>query len=142
MTAPALAARRLWLAFVLGLGLGLWYALLRPLRRRRSAPADTLFVVAAFCAWLYHGFGVCRGDLRLGYSAGLLLGAVLLDRTLGVRLEPLFSTFWKFIGKILELLLLPGRIFFGFTKKTVASGGKWVKIKWNNRRHFRRTPGG
>ena len=58
MTEPALAAERFGIGCLLGLGLGLWYSLLRPLRRRRNGPADALFLRGAFCAWLSHG---CRG---------------------------------------------------------------------------------
>ena len=50
MTEPTLAAKRFALGLGLGLVLGLWYGFLRPLRRRRSAPADGLFVLGAFFA--------------------------------------------------------------------------------------------
>lgn len=124
MTEPALAAERFGIGCLLGVGLGLWYALLRPLRCRRSAPADALFLLGAFCAWLYHGFAVCRGDLRLGYSGGLLLGALLFDRTVGIPLEPVFAKLWSVIRKILGIFLLPGRIFFRFAKKNSCIWGK------------------
>ena len=113
---------------LVGAGLGLWYAFLRPLRRRRTGFADVLFLLGAAWAWVYHSFAVCRGDLRLGYSAGLLLGAVLLNGSLGRLLEPVFDFLWRILGKILETALFPGRIFLGFAKKTVASAGKWGKI--------------
>lgn len=127
MTEPALAAERFGIGCLLGLGLGLWYSILRPLRRRRNGPADALFLLGAFCAWLYHGFRVCGGDLRLGYSGGLLLGAAVFDRMLGVPLEPVFAQFWSVIRKILGIVLLPGRIFFRFSKKQLHLGENGLK---------------
>ena len=47
MTAPALAAERFGIGCLLGAGLGLWYAFLRPLRRRRTGFADVLFLLGA-----------------------------------------------------------------------------------------------
>ena len=75
MTTPALAASRFAAACLLGLGLGLWYEFLRPLRPRHTNLSDLLFLPGAFWAWLYLSFGVCGGDLRLGYCAGLFVGA-------------------------------------------------------------------
>ena len=122
MTEPALAAQRFGIGCLLGLTLGLWYALLRPLRRRRSAPADALFLLGAFCAWLYHGFAVCRGDLRLGYSGGLLLGAAVFDRMLGVPLEPVLRNSGALSGKYWEFFCCPAGFFSDLQKNSCIWG--------------------
>lgn len=98
MTAPADAAQQLLAALALGAALGLIYGFLRPLRPRLTALADGVFVVCMAAAWIYLGFGICGGDLRLGYLAGMLLGALVLDRTLGRLLRPLFFGFWRPVG--------------------------------------------
>ena len=66
MTAPALDAARFSAACLLGMGLGVIYGFLRPLRPRLTALADLIFVACFGAAWVYHSFGICRGDLRLG----------------------------------------------------------------------------
>ena len=81
MTAPALAAGRFLAACGIGALLGLFYGFLRPLRPRLTHLCDLLFVIAAFFGWLYLGFGVCLGDLRLGYTAGLAAGGFLWEKT-------------------------------------------------------------
>ena len=74
MTAPALAVRRFGISALLGVGLGLLYGFLRPLRPRHTLLGDVLFLIGAFFAWLWQGFAVCDADLRLGYMAGLIIG--------------------------------------------------------------------
>ena len=76
MTRPENAAWALGWALLLGAGLGLFYTLLFPLRRRRTGLADGLFLAGLFTAWTVLGFGICGGDLRLFQSLGLLGGAV------------------------------------------------------------------
>jgi len=74
MTAPALAAHRFLCCCLLGAALGVYYEFLRPLRPRHTFAADVLFLSGGAWVWLLMSFRVCRGDLRLGYSAGLLAG--------------------------------------------------------------------
>ena len=45
MTPPALALQRLGAACLLGVGLGLWYDFLRPLRPRNTVLSDLLHFV-------------------------------------------------------------------------------------------------
>ncbi|MBQ7801679.1 MAG: hypothetical protein IJ375_05080 [Oscillospiraceae bacterium] len=142
MTAPALAAERFALACLLGLPLGALYGFLRPLRPRRGTLADLLFVAAAAAAWLYLSFGICQGDLRLGYSAGLAAGGFCWEWTAGQLLRPVFSMFWQTIGRFWALLTLPAKKISHFLKILFASVKKWVTIKWRNRRQKRRTSGG
>lgn len=100
MTGPALDARRFALACLLGVVLGIYYGFLRPLRPRHTALSDLLFLPAAGYSWLYLGFAVCRGDIRLSYSMGLLVGAVGWEMTLGRWLRPVFFGFWGGVAKI------------------------------------------
>lgn len=83
MTAPALAAHRFVCCCLLGAALGVYYEFLRPLRPRYTLAADALFLTGCVWVWLIMSFRVCRGDLRLGYSVGLLAGGYRLGS--GVR---------------------------------------------------------
>ena len=117
MTAPAVAALRFALACALGLGLGVVYSFLRPLRPRFTPLSDGLFVLSLLAAWVYLGFGICGGDLRLGYTAGLFVGVCLWEWTAGRRLSPLFSRFWRFLGLLLRGITAPIRVIFRFFSK-------------------------
>ena len=112
MTAPAQTALRFALGCLLGAGLGLLYGFLRPLRPRRTALADSLFVAAALAAWVYLSFGICRGDVRPGYTAALGLGALLWEATAGRPLRRVFQGFWQLLGSIFSLITLPFRKIF------------------------------
>ena len=85
MTAPAVAAARFCGAAAVGAGLGLFYGFLRPLRQKSNWFADLIFMIATFFGWVYVGFGICGGDLRLGCNLGLLAGAF---RKAGHRFAP------------------------------------------------------
>ena len=74
MNPPALALQRFGAGCLLGVGLGLWYCFLRPLRPKHTALSDLLFLLGLGWAWLYLAFPVCDGDLRAGYSAALGVG--------------------------------------------------------------------
>ncbi len=138
MTAPAQAVRWFGAALALGAVLGLLYGFLRPLRKKRSAPADLLFASALFYAWLYLSFAVCRGDIRLGCTLGLFLGTYAFDRTVGMLLRPVFAVFWKIAGDLLRLITFPIRKIFEKMRKIIkivfASLKKWGTIKWNKPR--------
>lgn len=75
MTPPALSAQRFGAGCLLGVGLGLLYGFLRPLRPRHMLLGDLLFLLGVGWGWLYLDFAVCGGDLRPGYSLGLAVGA-------------------------------------------------------------------
>jgi hypothetical protein len=122
MTPPAVAAWRLAVSGLLGLGLGLAYDFFRPLRHRHLA--DLLFLPILFWAWLFLGFFVCRGDLRPGYWTGLGIGFWVWRMTLSRFIRPIFAGFWKIITLPLELLkkfLIKMRIFL---KNLLADGKK------------------
>jgi hypothetical protein len=88
MNGPAEDARRFLLGCLLGAGLGFVYGFLRPPRKKHPHLSDLCFSVAAVWAWLQLSFGVCDGDLRLWYTAGLGLGAVAWEVTFGRLLRP------------------------------------------------------
>ena len=121
MTAPGVAARQFLIACAMGLGLGLFYGFLRPLRRRHVHLADLLFLPALFYAWLVLGFGICGGDLRPVTMLGLGLGAVAWECSIGRLLRPVFGWFW---GILFRILSLPVRIF----KKIFAKIAKFAKF--------------
>lgn len=112
MTDPALSALRFGAGLALGAALGLVYGFLRPLRTRRSAPADLLFMAAAFYAWLVLSFAVCRGDIRLGITLALPLGALLWENTAGRLLRRPFRLFWQGVAAAVGLLMLPFKKFY------------------------------
>lgn len=118
---------------LLGAGLGLFYGFLRPVRPRWLS--DLAFIAALFWAWIYLGFGLCGGDLRMGYSLSLLVGIILWECTFGIFLRPVFSCFWKcFYGTFLRVW----RLFKKLCKKVgdfinflFARSKKWVTIECN-----------
>jgi hypothetical protein len=111
---PALAAAHTLRALSLGVGLGLFYSFLKPLRPRLTTLAGLVFLIFLGWSWLYLAFGICAGDLRLGFFFALGAGCFLTHRTLGRFLTPLFSGFWAFVGEILKILSIPWKYFFNF----------------------------
>ena len=111
MIVPGEAFRRLLVACLMGAGLGILYGFLRPPRRRHPHLSDLLFSGCAFWVWLYLSFAVCRGDVRIGYTAGLFIGCIGWELTFGKLLRPLFSCFWQVLAKIWAFSLRPGKIF-------------------------------
>ena len=94
---------------LLGAGLGLFYGFLRYFRPRWLG--DLMFVTALLWSWIYLGFGLCGGDLRMAYSACLIAGIFLWEGTFGRLLRPAFSGFWKFVRMRLRLIWLPCKKF-------------------------------
>ena len=146
MNSPAQDGRRFLIACLLGLGLGLVYGFLRPLRRRRPVLADILFLPFMGYLWLYLGFAVCRGDLRLGYCAGLPLGGIIWELTVGRLLRPVFNLFWKGIFRIFNgFFRIFEKIFKKIRKKLKILFALWKKcytIVETTRRNKQRKNGG
>ena len=95
MTPPEVAAARIWAGLLLGLQLGIIWDLLKPLGRRHPHLCDLLFLPALSWAWLELGFGVCGGDLRLGYTAALGVGWTVWELTLGRILTAVTEGVWS-----------------------------------------------
>jgi hypothetical protein len=131
MTAPALAADRFLAACLIGMQLGFVYDFLRPLRPKLTAIGDLLFLFALGAGWLYLGFGVCRGDLRFGYTAGLGMGFLFWELTATRLLRRVFACFWRPFQKIFAF-------FIKNVKKLFATARKKVTIKCTRKIHKRR----
>jgi len=119
MTAPAVALRCLLIAFLLGFPPGLLHSFLRPLRLRHRHLCDLCSVAALCYCWIYLGFGICGGDLRMGYLLGLLSGWALCICTVGKWLQGLFSRFFHFLGRLFGGFRGIIGKFFAFFKKIV-----------------------
>ena len=124
MTTPEIAFKRFTAGLMFGCLLGVYYGFLRPLRRKRTFFPDLLFVAAAGWIYLYYGFNLCRGDLRMGYVAAPILGAVAWDLTVGRWLMPIYAGLWGILGGMLR----PFQFFFKkiciFIKFLFATGKK------------------
>ncbi|MBQ2892958.1 MAG: hypothetical protein IJE24_02370 [Oscillospiraceae bacterium] len=131
MTAPALAADRFLAACLIGMQLGFVYDFLRPLRPKFTAVGDILFLFALGAGWVYLGFGVCRGDLRFGYTVGLLAGILFWELTATRLLRRFFAAFWRPFQKFF-------RIFIKNVKKLFATAQKKVTIKCTQKIQKRR----
>ena len=129
MNTPEVAFRRFVIGLVFGCALGIVYGFLRPVRRGKAIGSDLVFAVVTGWVYLYYGFAVCRGDLRMGYLAAPILGAILWDRTVGRWLRPIFDGFWKIIAKILRPVREFKKKSRVFVKFLFATGKKWVTIK-------------
>lgn len=146
MNGPAQDGRRFLMACLLGLGLGLVYGFLRPLRQRCPVLADILFLPVMGYGWLYLGFAVCRGDLRLGYCAGLPIGGIFWELTIGRLLRSVFDLFWKGIFRVFNgTFRILGKIFKKIRKKLKILFALWKKcytIVETTRRNKQRKNGG
>ena len=71
---PALVWRQLWGCFLTGVLLGPAVDLFRPAHRRFPVMAQLLIALEVSAAWVFVSFGLCRGDLRLGWDLALAAG--------------------------------------------------------------------
>ena len=117
MTAPATAGRCLLIAILLGFLPGLLHSFLQPVRVRHRHIADLCSVAALFYCWIYLGFGICGGDLRMGYLLGMLGGWALCICTVGKLLQCLFYGYFRFLERIFSYLRQIIRKIFVFFKK-------------------------
>ena len=146
LTGPALDAARFLYACLLGGGLGLYYGFLRPLRPRHTVLSDLLFLPAVGWAWLYLGFAICRGDIRLGYCSGLFIGALLWEQTAGRCLRPVFFGFWGVVSRIWGKFSSLPKKFLKKMRKIIknvfAIWKKWFTITEYHRRKLRKRKAG
>ena len=142
MMRPDIELTRFFLSLCVGGILGICYEFLRPLRPRHTTAADLIFILAAFYGWLYIGFAVCGGDLRVAYFFGMVIGILLLIPPSRRLLAPVFQGFWH----CSRVLLTPVKKIFRkmgiFRKIFVASGEKLIKIKESTLSNRQHTTGG
>lgn len=110
-------------AWLVGLALGLLDAFLDPLRSRHAALADLLLLPAAFRGWLEVSFRVCRGDIRMSYTLGMLLGLGAGKWIFDWLLGGLFRGIWGHLGRIFGTLRGMKKKFF---KKIVEIRKKYL----------------
>ena len=119
----------------LGCGVGIFYGFLRPIQRKMPHLTDLFFSLVVIWVYLFYGFGVCKGDLRLVYLAAGVAGAVLWDSLPGRWLQPVFDGFWRRIGSFLRPFAKMFRKILCFSKKILATAKKWGTIKWRKSLH-------
>ena len=95
---------------LLGCILGVVFGFLRPLRPRWLG--DLLFLAAFFHVWIFLGFALCGGDLRMAYSLTLPAGILLWECSFGKFLQPLCYGFWQFLTRFLGRILHLGKNTF------------------------------
>ena len=145
MTVPAQAALRVLWGLAVGAILGVVYDFLRPLRRRHHAPADTVFMLAAFAGWVWYSFQICAGDIRLGGTASLGLGFLLWLGTGSMVIRKVFYWFWFVIFRIFSVFTLPFLKIFKKIKhllKKVFAYGKQRGYNRNSDQNPPQTSGG
>ena len=117
---PSLGFVRLLWAICLGFGLGLGFGVVRPLRPRFLG--DLLFLILFGWIWLCFTFGICLGDLRMGYLFAMGLGFFLWEKGPGKLINPIFARFWRFLAfpfkKIFEIFKKIFIFLFSSRKKS------------------------
>lgn len=129
---PVTAAGRFFAGLSLGLGLGVIYGFLRPLRERRKNFADLLFLLVLLPAVVYFTFAICQGAPRLALLAAPALGGLLWEMTLGRLLRPLWAFFWGIVRWISSRFQKNFKKILKISKKLFASGKKSSTIREND----------
>jgi spore cortex biosynthesis protein YabQ len=134
---PAAQAHALALCLAAGVGLGLFYDLLRLLRlapapRLLAGLLDLLFWLAA--AGLLFSCALALGDgrVRLYMAAGLALGAALYFLLLSPPVRRVLAGLARLSGRILRLLTAPVRLLLRRCGVFCAQ----VKKSWKKHFHF------
>ena len=87
----------------IALGADIMYSL----QKKSVMLAQVLWSIWIFWVWLVICFGVCRGDIRMGYWAAAALGAVLWRGTVSRLFRPVILAFgrkiWTIIGMPVKL---------------------------------------
>ena len=100
---PGVFLPRLLGCFLCGVLLGPVTDLLRPLHPRLPRLTETVLSAALLAAWLFTSFGLCRGDLQLGYYLATLGASASGNGSSGEQQRPfspvcgisLESPWWK-----------------------------------------------
>ena len=91
---PGLVWNRLALCFLAGVLLGPAADLFRPLHRRFPVLTQLMIGTEFFLCWLWLGFGLCRGDLRIGYLLGTAAGFFVWEWSFSTCTEAFFGKLW------------------------------------------------
>ena len=111
---PMLVMGRIGKCILLGAAVGLGSDLVFPLRRKAAMLADLMWSAWICWCWVVVCFGVCQGDIRLGYCAAAALGALGWRLTLSRGCRGIFLQIWSGLG---WLFALPGKMCEVFLKK-------------------------
>ena len=95
---PGVFLPRLLGCFLCGVLLGPVTDLLRPLHPRLPRLTETVLSAALLAAWLFTSFGLCRGDLQLGYYLAMLGGFGLWEWLFGRAASAFWARLWHFAG--------------------------------------------
>ena len=136
---PGLVWNRLAGCFLAGILLGPAVDLFRPVHRRLPVLTQLLMAAEFFACWLWLGFGLCRGDLRLGYFSSAALGFYLWERCFGTCTAAFFAIFWHAAAIPPKFCL---KIFQKISNFLFARWKKWSTIKYSNRQIPWRRSGG
>lgn len=118
------------LSLALGAALGVWYDLLRGLRRNvrfLTHAADAVFCLTVLFGALCTALFVGGGQYRLFMAIGTASGAALYFLTLGRVFLPLFDGFWR-------ILTAPARLACRFFKKSAKKLRFFSKNLFSNRK--------
>ena len=122
---PGVFLPRLLGCFLCGVLLGPVTDLMRPLHPRLPRLTETVLSAALLAAWLFTSFGLCRGDLQLGYYLATLGGFFLWEWVFGGAAAAFFARLWHFAGIPL------GEIRKFFQKKRKFPLFKMEKMEYN-----------
>lgn len=136
---PGLVWHRLAGCFLAGILLGPAADLFRPLHRRLPVLTQLIIGTEFFLCWLYLGFGLCRGDLRMGYFGSAALGFLLWERCFGRCMGAFFGKLWHAAAIPLKFCL---KIFQKISNFLFARWKKWSTINCSNRQFQWRRYGG
>ena len=91
---PGLVWNRLAGCFLAGVLLGPAADLFRSLHRRLPVLTQLVIGTEFFLCWLWLGFGLCRGDLRIGYLLGTAAGFCFWEWYFGTCTGAFFGKLW------------------------------------------------
>lgn len=100
---PGTIGGRVVQCILLGGAIGLGADVVYPLQKKAAMLAQMLWSTWILWVWLVICFGVCRGDIRLGYWAAAALGAALWRGTASRLIRPVFLRIGRKIRTIIGL---------------------------------------
>ena len=90
---PAVVWARLLGCFLCGVLLGPAVDFLRPLGKKLPILTRMLICAELVLCWLFALFGICRGELRLGWYLAMMAGFALWERLFGTVVTVFFGSF-------------------------------------------------